>query len=374
MKKRFITPVLIATIAISSITVFANGTDQINNQLEELSTRQENINSEIQQKNRQQRDAATKLQELEQEILKIQDEIAQIQREITTTERQVQETIKELTAAEEEIDSKNGLLGNRINAMYRNGPIAYIEVIFSSSSFSELLTNLDMVQRIVQHDVDLLKELEEQKALIEDKKVELENKRSQLVVMRNGVEQKRDALEVSRGQQRRLSQQLEADKATLARQLDNIEREARKLEDELRRLQSSGDYVGGVMQWPAPGHTRVTSPFGNRIHPILRIPRLHTGVDIATPTGANIVAAAQGTVVSSHFMGGYGNTVIIDHGGGIMTLYAHNSRLLVSPGQQVSRGQSIALAGSTGDSTGPHLHFEVRENGRFVDPLPYIRR
>ncbi|MCC5912373.1 MAG: peptidoglycan DD-metalloendopeptidase family protein [Clostridiaceae bacterium] len=281
--------------------------------------------------------------------------------------------MEELIEAEENIDSKQDLLGLRLNTMYKNGTIGYLEVLLSSSDFTELLTNLDMVKKIVDHDVELLKYLEEQKILIEEKKMQLENQQRQLINLKNNSEQKQEKLVVSRGQQRRLQQELQNDKVELAKQLDQLEREAKALEDQLRKLQSDGEYIGGEMDWPVPGRTRISSPYGNRIHPILRTQRFHSGIDIPAPTGTTIVAAAQGKVISAGNLGGYGRTIILDHGGGITTLYAHNNRLVVSVGDEVSRGQKIAEAGSTGQSTGPHLHFEVRKNGKVEDPVPWVR-
>ena len=127
------------------------------------------------------------------------------------------------------------------------------------------------------------------------------------------------------------------------------------------------------MEWPVSGHTRISSPFGYRIHPIFKVKKLHTGIDIPAPTGTSIGAAAAGTVVYCDWLGGYGKAIMVDHGGGILTLYGHNSALVVSEGDTVSRGQTIAKAGSTGNSTGPHLHFEVRKNGSYVDPMPWLR-
>jgi murein DD-endopeptidase MepM/ murein hydrolase activator NlpD len=134
------------------------------------------------------------------------------------------------------------------------------------------------------------------------------------------------------------------------------------------------DYVGGELAWPAPGNHIITSRFGMRIHPIFRIPRMHSGVDVATPTGARIVAVNDGIVVESKYTTGYGNMVMINHGGGVVTVYAHGIENTVDVGQKVRRGDVIMRAGSTGWSTGPHLHFEVRINGSFVDPLPLITR
>ena len=126
------------------------------------------------------------------------------------------------------------------------------------------------------------------------------------------------------------------------------------------------------MTWPAPGIYRITSPFGYRIHPILNTKKLHTGIDIGVPQGTKIVAAQSGTIIYSDWYGGYGMVIMIDHGGGIVTLYGHNSKLIAKVGQKVDKGDAVSLSGTTGLSTGPHLHFEVRVNGQYVDPLTYV--
>ena len=130
-------------------------------------------------------------------------------------------------------------------------------------------------------------------------------------------------------------------------------------------------YTGGTMAWPLPGYYSVTSPFGNRLHPVLKVYKMHTGIDIAGSgcNGKNITAAADGTVITAGWISGYGNTVVVDHGGGITTLYAHAQKILVKKGDKVKRGDPLSLVGMTGYATGPHLHFEVRENGKYVNPL-----
>lgn len=142
--------------------------------------------------------------------------------------------------------------------------------------------------------------------------------------------------------------------------------------DTIRDLQSEGEYAGGHLILPTPGYTRVSSPFGYRIHPLLHVRKMHTGIDIPVPTGTKILAANSGKIILSGFNSSYGNVVVIDHGGGITTLYAHNSKLLVKVGDEVKQGDVISLAGSTGSSTGPHLHFEVRVNGEYKDPMNWL--
>jgi murein DD-endopeptidase MepM/ murein hydrolase activator NlpD len=158
----------------------------------------------------------------------------------------------------------------------------------------------------------------------------------------------------------------------LERQEDKLLAQSKEIEKKIVSLQSSKKYIGGELSWPAPGYYKITSQYGYRNHPILKKKKLHTGIDIAVPKNSNVIAANSGKVIYSGYYGGYGNTVIIDHGGKISTLYAHNSKLLVKVGDEVEKDKVISKSGSTGLSTGPHLHFEVRENGQHVDPLKYL--
>jgi len=157
--------------------------------------------------------------------------------------------------------------------------------------------------------------------------------------------------------------------------LDEMEEAQRKLNKMIAELQAKQKkgYMGtATFAWPTPGYTRITSPYGWRIHPIYKTRRMHTGIDIGAPAGSNIVAATHGEVIYADWLGGYGKTVVLDHGGGISTMYAHTSVILVEVGQKVRKGQVIAKVGSTGVSTGPHLHFEVKINGNHTDPWKYF--
>ncbi len=371
-QKRIISLFIVGIIFISTLTVFASEANNINKQLNNINSKQDQVNSQIKKNDKQQKSITAQIEELEAEINKTEKDIETLQNDISSAQRKIISATEELEIAEENIDNKQDVLGKRLRVMYKNGTVGYAEVLLSSKDFTEFLTNLDMVKRIVDHDVELLKYLEEQKKLIEDKKAQLENERNRLVNLKKNVEDKKKQLVVSRGSQERLRKELQQDKVQLTKMLDQLEKEANALEDQLRKLQSGGQYVGGQLRWPVPGYSRISSPYGNRIHPILKTKRFHSGIDIPAPTGTSIIAAGSGKVITSGTLGSYGKAVILDHGGGILTLYAHNSKLLVSVGDQVSGGQKIAQAGSTGMSTGPHLHFEVRKDGKYVDPMPYL--
>lgn len=372
-KKHALALAIIFSMTSTSIFSFANNTTKYNNQLEQNKSKQKNITSEINQVKKQEGEVIEKIQALEVEINQSEEELESLKKKITVTEGEINTTQNNLLEAETNIEGKQDIMGDRLNVMYKNGTIGYAEVLLNSKSLTDLLSNLDMVKKIVNHDVDLLKDMKEQRDMIEEQKISLENQRRQLVNLRSSVTQKQEMLVVSRGKQERLRADLAQDKVALEKILDETKKEADKIVNMIRSLQSSGAYVGGELQWPVTGYSRISSPFGNRIHPILKTKKFHSGIDVPAPSGVAVVAAGSGKVVTSGTLGSYGRTVIVDHGGGIMTLYAHNSKLLVSVGDTVTKGQRIANIGSTGASTGPHLHFEVRKNGQYVNPVPYVK-
>lgn len=364
---------IILTMATTSLFSFADTAKQITDDLNAKKAEQKKLTNEINKVKKQETQVLAKIQSLEGEIDRSEGEIETLKNKISNTENRISTAIHNIEVAEQNIGHKQDVMGERVNIMYRNGNIGYAEVLLNSKSLTDLLTNLDMVKKIVNHDVELLKEMEAQKAIIEEEKMTLENQKKQLVSLKASVEEKQEKLVVSRGEQEKYRKDLAQNKVELEKMLDQNKKDADNLTNKLRSLQSSSAYVGGVLQWPTPGYTNITSPFGNRIHPILKTKKFHTGIDIGAPNGKNVIAAGAGKVITAGTLGSYGKAVIIDHGGGIMTLYAHNSKLLVSNGDTVSSGQVIALIGSTGASTGPHLHFEVRKNGQYVDPIPYLK-
>lgn len=374
MKKRktIIVSISILLMLVMALEAFAFDITDDKKKLDSVNNEINEIGKEKKENEKQQKNVTAKIKKLEGSIQKLEGEIEELNSNIVKTKEQIEVTKEELVKAEENIVKKNNTLNSRLEVMYKNRDVGYIEVLLDSTSFEDLLTRVDMVKKIFDHDVELLKYLEAQRDLVEQKKKTLESQKSQLITLMNSTKDKQDSLKVSRGEMQRMKQELVKDHKALEKEEDELADLAKRIQDQIKRNQSNAKYVGGQMTWPAPGYSRITSPFGYRTHPILRKKKLHTGIDIGISYGKNIVAAQSGKVMHSGWLGGYGKVVMIDHGGGIVTLYAHNSSILVKEGQQVKRGQTISKCGSTGMSTGPHLHFEVRENGQYVDPLKYV--
>jgi len=373
-KKAFISIIASLIVLLMAFQAFAFDVKDLEKKLNRINSEQNQVSKEKKTNEKKQQDIIKKIRSLEKTILKLEGEIDSLSNSITETKNKIEITTEELGKAEENISSKKDTLNSRLKVMYKNGDVGYIEVLLDANSFEDLLTRLDMVKKIFNHDVELIKYLKAQRDLIEKKKNMLESQKSELIVLMNSSKQKQQKLEVSRGEMSREKKKLEEDHEALEKEENKLNNLADKLKKEILRMQSSEEYVGGKMAWPAPGFYRITSPFGYRVHPILRKKKLHTGIDIGVSSGNTIVAAQSGRVIHSGWLGGYGKVVMIDHGGGIVTLYAHNSKLLVKEGEKVKKGQGITKSGSTGMSTGPHLHFEVRENGQYVDPLKYVKK
>lgn len=341
--------------------------------LNELNDQINQLERQLKEGKSEEKNLATQISNLDKLIKGVEEQIHNLQNEISATEKDISETTAELDEMQEEIDKQNSDMSNRIRAMYKNGDVGIIEVLLGSESITDFMTNLDMAQKIFDNDVELLEELEEQHRILEGYRMELEALRQHLSSKRSEEAERQEQLKVSRGSVARLKAEVASDNKALEAQVDSLNKEANALTAEILRLQGGGDYIGGTMAWPAPASKRITSKFGYRLHPILKVNKLHTGIDIGVGSGNNIVAVNAGKVIKAAWNNSYGYMVMIDHGGGIVSLYAHNSKLKVKTGDIVARGQVIALSGSTGMSTGPHLHFEVRVNGEYKNPMNYLQ-
>jgi murein DD-endopeptidase MepM/ murein hydrolase activator NlpD len=328
---------------------------------------------------RQETSLLQELSNLERRLERGEQELAQLERDLLATERNIKETTAALEEAEAKLAWQTEILGDRLRALYENGTVSYLEVILGATSFSDFLNRMDLMQEIISQDVSLLELIQQKREEIAQKKLELEEQKKHVILLQDRAQVKQAQLAADTSRREALLDEIHREKSNLEAALDELERTSQRLEEMIRQMQMErgGDALVGTgkgsMIWPTGPTRRVTSEFSTaRPHPTLGVTRAHNGIDIGAPHGQAVFAAAPGTVISVGPQGGYGNTVIIDHGGGISTLYAHNSTLVAKVGQVVAQGQTIARVGSTGISTGPHVHFEVRVNGKPVNPRGWL--
>ena len=327
---------------------------------------------ELSEGQKQARQLQSEISNYETQIYDTQVEINVLKEELNATKDRVTKVLAELDDIQNKITEQNDALWNRLRVMYMQGDAGMISILLGSSSMTELLTNVEMMKRITESDSDLIESLEKQHAAVTEKKDELVVLKTELETKQADLDAKKAALDKDMQTVASLKKKIENNNAALEAQLDAMNAEADALKADILKLQSSGDYTGGVMGWPSRARKRITDVFGMRLHPIYGIWKMHTGIDIGAGKETDILAAADGTVIRTAFSYGYGNYVMIDHGGGVVTLYAHSCKILVRVGDKVKRGDVIALVGTTGCSTGYHIHFEVRYNGSYKDPLEWV--
>ena len=319
--------------------------------------------------------AVAEMAELNQTIYEKELEIQSLRVQQERILGLISETEALVEASDERYKNQKDLLEKRLVAMYEIGDASYLEFLLSSKSISNFVSNYYMVTEVISTDNQLLEVVEQEKKYNERVKKSLEIQKANLQANQETIEKTTIALSNSVVLKNKRIATLNAEEQGLAAAIEEYQNAINEIETEIRLLalaNISEEYVGGVMAWPVPGYYTITSQYGMRTHPITGIYKLHTGTDIGAPYGSEFIAANDGVVIKAAYNRAYGNMVIVDHGGGITTLYAHGSEILVQEGDTVFQGDPILNVGSTGYSTGAHAHFEVRINGEYVDPLEYI--
>lgn len=365
--------VILFLLAFKPTDVSANSISDLQQQIKDNNKKIQEIKSEINKLNGEKKSTANEIAKLDLELESLNTEAEGLQLEINDLNAKIEANSVAIEQLGVKIDENNTVLEQRLRASYKRGDVGYIEIILNSENLIDALTRLDMIQLIVKEDVNLLKEIQEQKTNLEQLKAQQESKKEEVAAAKLKLEKKKEQVVVSQNQKEVYMAELQKDMKEMQAQEERLNKANNDFEKKIQQLQLDSEYAGGKMLWPLPTNcTRITSNFGKRIHPLYGYWTNHRGVDIACPYNTEVYAANSGVVIVSEWHYSYGYYVIIDHGGKISTVYGHNTKLLVKAGQKVNRGDVIALSGSTGESTGPHLHFEVRYNGVVTDPLVYL--
>lgn len=342
--------------------------------LEDVERQKGEVQAGLRETKQKQRGVLTQIRQVDRDLDKIEDDLTYTRGRLSQTQESLSSCKENLAAAQADLADRRGLLGRRLRSAYEHGTTSLVCFLLDSQDAWDVLARSYYLSRVVRSDSDLVDRIDEKRRELEATRLELTEKKAKVEAYQRRLGYKEEERHAQRRSKQQLLSRLKNERALAEAALAQLEQESREIEAQIQALSATAagqerlkkPWTGGFVR-PIAGP--ITSGFGMRIHPILRVRKMHTGVDIGAPTGTQIHAAAGGTVIIAEHKGGYGKTVVIDHGGGITTLYGHCSRLLVSVGQEVQQGQAIAEVGSTGLSTGPHLHFEKRINGKPVSPL-----
>lgn len=404
---RWLTALLITAMMTPNAVIFAEDEDLQN----QLSTVQSQMADQAQKKS----NAEAVIGSVSERLKAIQvnlDAATKAHQEITVqlaqTEQQMAANQKTLDAEKKKLAEREGVFSKRIRDIYMHGQLNYLDVVLGAKDFNDFANRVELLRRVVAADLNLIASIKEQQDKIAAVQQALEAERAKQAALQADAAKKKDEIATHKKEQQAVLYQAEHDKATAEAAYRELEASSSSIANLLRERAaaraaaaaaaaqaqaqaaaaaqqasssdgggySSDDYAyqpvsgSGAFIWPVNGV--ITSPFGYRTHPIFGTTIYHSGIDIGVDEGTPVHAADAGVVVEADWISGYGYAVVIDHGNGLSTLYGHNSSLAVSAGQSVSQGEVIAYAGSTGNSTGPHVHFEVRSNGDPVDPMAYL--
>lgn len=366
---------IIVMLTSLCICVYAENITDLQNQSNELTQSLNESNNRLKAVQDQISENMQQLEELDNQISESQTEINSINVQIDELIAQIEENETKLENVQKEYDNLQGLLETRLIEMYKAPKLQTLDVLLTSESITEFLSNYYAMKDLLKYDRKLLETVKNQKNEIETTKKILQEKKQQVITNQQTQQKKSQVLTNTKTMRQYYLSKLTAEEQELQAKIDQYNSEVAEIEAEIKMLalnSISSDYIGGAMLWPVPGHTRLTSTYGMRVHPITGAYKLHTGIDISAPLGTSFIAAANGIVSKETYNAAYGNMVIIDHGGGVQTLYAHGDQILVQLGQTVAAGTEVLKVGSTGYSTGPHAHFEIRVNGQTVNPLNFL--
>ena len=319
--------------------------------------------------------AVERLVAAQNELAEAKRKLAEIESRQRALEIKIRQNEASLKVKEADYNKTRQVYMKRLRDIYENGQVNYLDVLLGSTDFRDFASRMYLLQRVIRRDFNLIDTLNTQREALEQQKAILDGNKKELDAIHAEATAEQKVIAQKTVERQALYEQALAEKARLDAEYEELQRNSQEITAMIQRMEEEGRLAAqahgsGQFMWPVNGE--ITSPFGWRVHPIWGTQIFHAGLDIGADYGEPVHAADSGTVVYAGWMGGYGNAVMVDHGGGLVTLYGHNSSITVSEGQQVGKGETIALAGSTGNSTGPHCHFEVRVHGEVTSPLQYL--
>lgn len=349
----------------------------------DLSEQKEQVEQQMQTQQGRKAAAQQKVDSVADQLKKVENELGAaennyktVQTQLDNTEKQIEKNAVILASAEKKLAARALILNKRIRDIYQNGQLSYLDVLLGANDFSDLTTRLDILKRVINKDLQLIMQVRAERELVLQTKAALDNDRANILSLKKAAEENKILIESKKKEKQKVLDAAVVERDREEQAYQELVASSQQIEQMLKRNQALNRDRGpvggsGTMMWPIDSR-EITSEFGWRTHPISGRQRYHSGLDIGADYGDPVRAADGGRIVTAGWIQGYGYTIIIEHGGDISTLYGHNSQLLVSEGQAVRKGQTVALAGSSGDSTGPHVHFEVRQGGSPVSPWNYL--
>lgn len=342
------------------------------NQLIIKQNEQKNVKSE-------QKNILEEIDKLDEEILQCKSEISELNKKTNNLSNSIKLKEIEVKRLEKSYREKEEAFIERMVAIYEAGRTSYLDVLLSSDDIISFISNYYIIEELAEADNTMLNSIKQESEKIKETRDQLEIEKNEIVNVKKEIEEKNKKLVIKKSEKNEKLGSLNAKEKELEKEIEKYKEDIKNIEKVIKEYEkkqhnnSNSNYTGGKLGWPLEGYYTITSTYGYRIHPIYGYKKLHTGIDIGAPKGANFVAAENGIVISASYSGGYGNRVVISHGNELTTLYAHGTSILVKEGQKVKKGQPVLTVGSTGLSTGNHAHFEVRVNGSCVNPLEYLQ-
>lgn len=393
--KKLISILIIIIISVSiTCSSFATSINDLQNQKNEAQNQKQQAEDELKNVQTQKSAEMAEIEQLSAKINKNEDKLETLRKEVEELETNIKQKEQELKIAEEKYNRNKDLLDKRLVAIHEAGDTSFLDVLLNSKNLSDFISKCFSVQELAQHDTELLNIIEKEKNSVEAQKEELNVQKVKVKSKKADQEKANTVMKNAKAQKNSKIAKLSDEEKVLQEQIDQFNSAIRQAETSIQQAIANSNQwnvsgsgagankplTGGSLEWPLPAnyatYSRITSYFGPREQPTAGASTNHGAIDVGIPIGTPVYAAELGTVIIANWYGGYGNFVMIKHDNGLYTAYGHLSGYNVNAGQRVSRGQQIATSGSTGISTGPHLHFEVRlspgGSSNRVNPLSYL--